>query len=99
MAKRGTRKTRRGGAWYNPWSWFAAAPEPVRTLPDNPSGSSSAAPERTFLDNPSESSSAGTTSTYTPSTYPKPGGRKKSRKTRRGGRRHHSKAAKIYGTH
>ena len=98
MAKRGTRKTRRGGAWYNPWSWFAAAPEPVRTLPNNPS-ESSVAPERTFPNNPSGPSfAAPTTSTYTSSTSPLPGGRKKSRKTRRGGRRH-SKAAKIYGTH
>jgi hypothetical protein len=34
MAKRGTR--RRGGAWYNPFTWFSTAPA---TLPENPTAS------------------------------------------------------------
>ena len=37
MAKRGTRKTRRGGAWYNPMTWFSSAPEePVPTGQSSP---------------------------------------------------------------
>lgn len=35
MAKRGTRKTRRGGAWYNPLTWFASAPAPA-PIAENP---------------------------------------------------------------
>lgn len=85
MAKRGTRKTRRGGAWYNPLTWFAAAPEPAPVaITENPTPA------------PSESPSLFGSTSSAPANPPYGGKGRKSRKTRRGGRRH-SKAAKIYG--
>ena len=88
MVKRGTRKTRRGGAWYTPWTWFSAAPEPI-TQSSGPTDLPVSSPS-VFGSSPS------------PPENPPYGGKGKGkgkRKTRRGGRKHrsHSRSKEIYG--
>lgn len=47
MAKR--RSTRRGGAWYNPLTWFSSAPEePVPTDQSSPIAAPAAAPTTSY---------------------------------------------------
>jgi hypothetical protein len=83
MAKRHSTR-RRGGAWYNPFTWFSTAPE---------TASVGATPAPPAPGSPSLSGSPSTAPVNPP--Y---GGKKRS-KTRRGGRRQRNLSKKIYGTH